>query len=66
MNNNKDIKSPYVEGNNAYWSGINQIDCPYVEYSSDYVSWNEGYYDARDDDIKSTPSGMGVCGDNDL
>jgi ribosome modulation factor len=50
MNINHNAK--FKEGWNAYWAGMEEDECPYVAFSSDWTSWRDGYYDARDIDVR--------------
>lgn len=43
MNTNE---SPFREGWNSYWSGLNSNECPFPYDSSQYNEWMNGYYDA--------------------
>lgn len=44
--------SKYKEGFNAYFQGLNYEHCPYDEGSTDYISWKDGYYEAKVGDIR--------------
>lgn len=47
----------FKEGWNACNTGFSKESCNYVKHSSNYVAWNDGYYEAL---IRKNKKGNGV------
>ena len=61
MNDNH--KVAFKEGWEAYQNGQDMMDNPHVKYSSNYVSWQDGWYEAGACDnfgIRNHALGFGI------
>lgn len=45
----------FEKGEIAYYNHDDEDKCPYPVGSSDWVWWKDGYYEARDSDIRRQP-----------
>jgi ribosome modulation factor len=43
--------SPYYQGYEAYYTGVDEKNCPYDENTSLYSFWHQGYQAAKNSDI---------------